>query len=205
MAQDVSICNPYRVRSQESELSCHQRFGTVPRTLEKDAGLTLCIARRGASLTGSCVQAAKTPEHEVEVGVSSRMSFLLSGPSFRIIRRPSRALGGSSGPRRHLNHQRGRLSLCSVSAHPGDPQRAGMGGADSHHFIDHGGGPLSRRAVSVGACGGQVSRERVVYDHHERAAVDGKVDVGRHAFACMPTRLVIRYDGWHHKKGVLPL
>ena len=126
MAQDVSICNPYRVRSQESELSCHQRFGTVPRTLEKDAGLTLCIARRGASLTGSCVQAAKTPEHEVEVGVSSRMSFLLSGPSFRIIRRPSRALGGSSGPRRHLNHQRGRLSLCCVSAHPGDLNRGDL-------------------------------------------------------------------------------
>ena len=33
-----------------------------------------------------------------------------------------------------------------------------MGGADSAHIIDHGGGPLTRLAGSLRACGGQVQR-----------------------------------------------
>ena len=43
VAQDVSICSPYRVQAQESELSRRERFGVVSGTLEVHASLTSCI------------------------------------------------------------------------------------------------------------------------------------------------------------------
>ena len=71
-----------------------------------------------------------------------------------------------------------------------------MGRADSAHFIDHGVGPLSRLDASVGACGTQVIRIKVLHGHHERAAVYGKVDVGTHTLTSLPSGLVDTYEGW---------
>ena len=71
-----------------------------------------------------------------------------------------------------------------------------MGGADSAHFVDHGVGPLSRLDASVGACGTQVIRIKVLHGHHERAAVYGKVDAGAHTLTSLPSGLVVTYEGW---------
>ena len=71
-----------------------------------------------------------------------------------------------------------------------------MGCTDSAHFIDHGVGPLSRLDASVGACGTQVIRIKVLHGHHERAAVYGKVDVGTHTLTSLPSGLVVTYEGW---------
>ena len=71
-----------------------------------------------------------------------------------------------------------------------------MGCTDSAHIIDHGAGPLSRLGASVGACGTQVIRIKVLHGHHEWAAVYGKVEVGAHTLTALPSGLVDRYEGW---------
>ena len=71
-----------------------------------------------------------------------------------------------------------------------------MGCTDSAHVIDHGVGPLSRLDASVGACGTQVIRIKVLDGHHERAAIYVKVEVGTHTLTSLPSGLVDTYEGW---------
>ena len=81
--------------------------------------LTSTVARRGASLTGGCVNAEKGDAMAGEVVVSTRCGLLLSRASFHITTRPLRPLGDPPRARHHPSPHLARFKRESVEPAPG--------------------------------------------------------------------------------------
>ena len=173
----MPLCNPYRVQDTGSARSRGNDWRVCRGMREHAPMLTSSVGRRGASLAGLLASCFYDAAHEVEVARSSRRCLLLSRPSFLIIARPSGTLRCSYGRPRHLNRHRARHSQQVGEAGLGSRSRAGMAGADSHHFIGHADGLLSRLGSSLRARGAQVSRKKSRRGHDEPGAVDGKTQL----------------------------